>query len=144
MYRDDKKIVDIIEHLDVKGFEEIFTIKKDEKTSKEPFDLDKNDGFIEIRGHQLFVINPKEGGRYPVLVPNPSLQIIVNDRTIKSEVVVTSKDEIKVNRISKRDPYNITISDDKITMFLHLDMELFQKYRLKDCRRSNRLMLELE
>ncbi|OLO35906.1 hypothetical protein BTR23_16300 [Alkalihalophilus pseudofirmus] len=103
----------------------------------------KEDGFAEIREHQLFIIDPNKNGRHPVLIPNENLYITVNRTPLKKELVVFENDKIEWH-IKEKSSYKITISEDKLKVYLQVFPELFIHYRLKDKRRSLRFKIEVE
>lgn len=140
----DKELHELIESLDMNDKTAVPILKHENIESYLEPKLNKNDGFIEVRGHDLFVIDPKEGGKFPVLVPNPELHITVNNHVLKEERVVFSKDEIKVQRKSSELPYKIKISKDELSIFIQLNPSIFERHRLKNQKRSIRQKLELE
>ncbi|WP_096200408.1 FapA family protein [Bacillus sp. FJAT-45350] len=142
--KNDAKLFELIDDLNLN--QEIHKPSSDNETqhtSRESV-LNKNDGFIEVRDQQLFVIDPNEGGKNPILVPNTDLQILVNEQLLKKERIVFSKDKIEIHRKSSSLPFTIKISDDKLSILLQVSSELFKTYELATKARSHRMMLELE
>lgn len=122
------------------------TIKIEEFEQPELPQKDKvkeNDGYVEVRANQLFIIDPQKGGNYATLLPNPALDIFVNDKKITSETVVTTRDEVRAFRKRTRKKYNIIVSDDGLEVFLVLNKELFKTYKLKNKPRSTNFTIEI-
>ncbi len=106
--------------------------------------LEKVDGYIEVRDHQIFVINPTEkSGKQPTLVPNSQLQIYVNGSLLKKEQVVFENDDIRWE-VKQKPEYEISISKENLEVFLQVYRELYEGYILKDKKRARRFMFEIE
>ncbi|MDE5412712.1 FapA family protein [Alkalihalobacterium chitinilyticum] len=143
MNKKQNDIIELIRDIQIENFSKYETI--DTTTESEPTEhhILKDDGFIEVRDHQLFIINPNANGRQPVLVPNENIYMTVNGKVLKKEIAVFEKDTIEWT-VKIKKPYQITISEDKLNVYLQVFPELFTKYRLKDKKRSLRFKLEVE
>ncbi|MEB1806329.1 MAG: FapA family protein [Bacillaceae bacterium] len=136
-------IIELIKDIEIKDFNKYETVETTTESEPPEHHILKDDGFVEVRDHQLFIINPNANGRHPVLVPNENLYITVNGKVLKREIVVFEKDTLEWT-VKIKKPYQITISEDKLNVFLQVFPELFTKYRLKDKKRSLRFKLEVE
>ncbi|OIJ21709.1 hypothetical protein BKP45_03140 [Anaerobacillus alkalidiazotrophicus] len=105
--------------------------------------LGEDDGYVEVRDHQIFVINPSNNGKQPVLIPNSKLQIYVNGSLLKKEQVVFDDDDIRWN-VKPTNDYGISISKDNLQVSLQVYPDLFIGYRLKDQKRARRIMIDIE
>ncbi|WP_017754100.1 FapA family protein [Calidifontibacillus oryziterrae] len=113
---------------------------KFEQTTTE---LNEDDGFIESRGGELFIRDPKNNGKQPVLIPHSSVKIFVNNREIVKETVVQERDKVAW-RPKDNSEFHITISKDKLKVFLQLHQSIIISYRIKDKKRALKFMFELE
>lgn len=109
----------------------------------EELELKENDGYIESRNGELFVRNPKNNGRFPTLIPHPTIRIFVNNHLIKKETVVTERDMISWLPKNEED-FSILISKDKLKVYLKLHENILISYRLKNKKRSLKFIFELE
>lgn len=142
----DQQLLKIINH--VIGDEEK-TLQTNEVVNKLPpcpsiaFEPAEDDGFIEVRDHQLFVFNPKNNGRAPVLLPSKRLQIKVNGKQITKPTIVCEKDSVEW-KITEEKLFEIFINKEKMKVILQLSPFVCREYILKDKRRSFRFLLEVE
>ncbi|ADU31995.1 FapA family protein [Evansella cellulosilytica] len=101
------------------------------------------DGFVEVRNHQLFVINPKQDGKQPCLFPNKKVKVYINGELLKKEQAVFEEDEITWETPPEVE-YKTTISKDHLYVYLYIYPEIYQTNRLKNKKRSNRFIIEAE
>lgn len=106
-------------------------------------DIKENDGFIESRGGELFIRDPKNEGRQPILIPHSSVRIFVNDKEIVRETALKERDKVAW-RSKDSSKFSITISKDKLAVFLQLNQSILISYRLKDKKRAQKFLFDLE
>lgn len=143
MRKRENSLIDLIKKLKINDSTSL-TTKPIESIFLEETAIKENDGFIEVRDHQLFVIDGKADGRQPTLLPTFNLRITVNGRLLTKERVVFSKDQIIVQNNSSAPGYTIQVSKDQLFVYLQIYPELFLTYQLKNKKRATQLMLEME
>lgn len=143
MSKRENSLLDLIKNLKINDSTSL-TTKPTESFFSEETVLTENDGFIEVREHELFVIDARADGKQPTLLPNFNLRIAVNGRLLTKERVVFSKDQIIVQNNATTPGYTIQVSKDQLSVFLQIYPELFLTYQLKNKKRANQLMLEME
>lgn len=143
MSSDENYLAKLIKELNINE-NPIFNIGKEvEKIEVSKANLDENDGFIEVRDNQIFIINPSKKGKQPILVPNPEVRVLVNSSLLTKERVVFEEDEI-IWEVPNKAEYKISTSKDNLCVYLHLSPELFTMFRLKNKKRSNQFIIETE
>lgn len=142
----DQQILNIINHVigdEEKSVQTNNAVNTLPPCPSEAFVPAEDDGFIEVRDHQLFVFNPKNNGRVPVMLPSKQLQIKINGKQITKPTIVCEKDNIEWN-INQENFFEVSINHDKMKVFLRLSPSICREYKLKDKRRSVRFLLEIE
>ncbi len=143
MSKNEKYLIDLIKEINIKDSIPM-TMHEMEVITEDEGKLDEIDGFIEVRDHEIFVIDAKEGGKQPILLPNINLHITINGQVLTRERVVFEHDKIHVQNNITSPAYAVQVSKDHLSVFLQVYPELFQKYQLKNKKRANQLMLEME
>lgn len=115
---------------------------KDVKRS--PYEPLEDDGYIEVKDHQLFVKNPQKSGRAPIIVYSKELNLLINRIKVFKDTTVCDTDIIEWNINTNNKPFEITISKDKMKVLFKLSPEIATEYRLKDKRPSVRFTIEIE
>ncbi|WP_458414502.1 DUF342 domain-containing protein [Schinkia sp. CFF1] len=141
----DKELMKLINSLFIedKQRSKVLENQNEETTKRNPYEPLEDDGFIEVRDHQLFVKNPQNSGRTPVILYSKELCLLINGKKVYKDTTVSSKDVIEwsVNRHYR--PFEIIVSKDKMKVFLKLSPEIATEYRLKDKKRSVRFKIEV-
>ena len=136
-------LIDIIKGLNIDDSTKV-NIKDFPSIDSNQGQLEKGDGYIEVRDHQIFVINPTEkSGKQPTLVSNSQLQIYINGALLKKDQVVFENDDIRWE-VKQKPEYEISISKENLEVFLQVYRELYRRYILKDKKRARRFMFEIE
>ncbi|SDZ61100.1 hypothetical protein SAMN05421736_1215 [Evansella caseinilytica] len=138
-----KALSDIISGLKINNDYRIDMYTDSEETEVFEDDLQEDDGFVEVRNHQIFVINPKATGKQPVLLPNPKVRVTINGSIVKKEHVVFEEDDIDWEMPPELE-YKVTISKDNLHVYLCIFPEIFKSYHLKNKKRASRFVLEAE
>ncbi|WNF36896.1 hypothetical protein RJD24_21295 [Bacillaceae bacterium IKA-2] len=145
MSRDENYLTKLIKELNIDE-NQTFNAVNEVEVEKNDFnkvDLHEDDGFIEVRDHQIFIISPNLNGKKPVLIPNPKVKILLNGTLLKKERVVFEADEI-LWEVPNKTEYKILTSKDNLFVNLQLYPLLFTLLRLKNKKRSNRFIIETE
>lgn len=143
MVNHEQNLLDLIKRLDIKG-KQNWVVTTDGVDNLDEDKVNKDDGYVEVRDHQLFVINQTNAGKQPTLLPNLNLNITINSNILRRESPVFEGDIIEWKKKGTSLPYAIQISEDKLSVFLQVHPELFQEIQLKNKRRSTRFLLEIE
>lgn len=138
----DKELLAMINNIDSLSNDKRLLIDEQESEQLDGIAPTDIDGYVEVRDHQLFVIDPKEGGKKPKIQPGKSVKILVNKVALTKERIVSEKDEI-VWSPQHQNLYEISVSKDKMVSTLILFPELYIDFLLKDKRRSINFTLEL-
>ncbi|OEH86659.1 hypothetical protein BHU72_10435 [Desulfuribacillus stibiiarsenatis] len=101
-----------------------------------------DDGYLEVKEHHLYVRDAKNKGRQPTLIPNRSLVTYINDKMINQPTKVYEKDRISWLLIKKERIFEITVSSDKMVVYLQLSINIKQRTVLKNKACTNKLLLE--
>lgn len=143
----DKILMEMIKQLDMSktSLEEqtAFSEQPHKSHFDEVYELKEGDGFIEVRDHELFIINPKAGGSQPFLKSMPNVLVYVNDILITEEQLVFENDIVKWD-VVQEPPFEISINDDEMFVYLKLNHSLYHQYRLKNKKRALYFTIEIE
>jgi len=116
---------------------------KDLVTMKGVKSSSRQDGSIQTWNQQIYVQNPVNGGEYPVIYVMSPIRLTINEKEIHWESKVTADDRISWS-IVERPLFEITISEDKLTAYLHLNAKEKHPWRLVDDGPANPLSLKVE
>ncbi|OIJ15194.1 hypothetical protein BKP35_04920 [Anaerobacillus arseniciselenatis] len=147
MPNQEKQLLQLIKEMELSTRNE----EINEKISKQPYPLEveyevppnENDGYIEVRDNELFIINSTENGAQPILKFNPNIRVTINGFPQRKDTPVFENDTIEFQPIIP-ELYSISLSDDHMVCYVQLNKELFQQYLLKNKKRSLLFMIELE
>jgi len=95
----------------------------------------EDDGTVRIISGEIFVKNPKNGGKPAVIKPSKDINLIINGKKINSAVEVYDYTVIDIEfdqTVSKR-VMNISITPDKMKAYIDIKYMPEIVYKLKDC-----------
>lgn len=111
----------LIKLLSTKGIYEI-DIKENESESSTKIEEDL-DGLIEITNGEIKVIDPKQGGRFPVAIMRSHVaELFVNGNKIEKESELRSEDNIEIKFYNEEPSSKIKVwlSEDKLKAFMKI------------------------
>ncbi|MFC3747405.1 flagellar assembly protein A [Paenibacillus sp. GCM10012306] len=106
-------------------------------------DTNNKDGIIIIQNNQFFITSPLSGGKPAVISPVPPVVLRKNRQIITAPTEVLSSDRLEWE-IEEPAPYEITVSEDKLSAFLTLRRLEQYAWRLKDCAATNNIAVSAE
>lgn len=134
----------LIKLLSTKGIYEI-DIKENESESSTKIEEDL-DGLIEITNGEIKVIDPKQGGRFPVAIMRSHVaELFVNGNKIEKESELRSEDNIEIKFYNEEPSSKIKVwlSEDKLKAFMKIIKVPGKEYFLQDSKPANRVLLQI-
>mgnify|MGYP005845521517 CR=1 FL=1 len=105
--------------------------------------MNNEDGYIESRNGELFIRSPMNNGKYPTIIPHQNIRIFINDRLITKETAIKERDEVSWFPKNEEN-FSISISKDKLKVYLKLHENIMVSFRLKDKKRTLKFVFDLE
>lgn len=106
-------------------------------------DQPNQDGWIQVKNHNIIVQDPTEGGKSPVISALPPVRLKVNGSLVESECTVSSTDRIEWE-IEEKPMFEITVSEDKMHAYMRLISKERCAWRLLDTERVPSIIIMAE
>ncbi|NUU60198.1 FapA family protein [Paenibacillus agri] len=106
-------------------------------------DTNNKDGIIIIQNNQFFITSPLSGGKPAVVSSVPPVVLRKNRQIITTPTEVLSSDRLEWE-IEEPAPYEITVSEDKLSAFLTVRRVEQYAWRLKNCAATNNIAVSAE
>lgn len=106
-------------------------------------DTTNKDGIIIIQNNQFFITSPLPGGKPAVVSSIAPVVLKKNRQKITGQTEVLSSDRLEWE-IEEPAPYDITVSQDRLTAYLTLRRVENFAWRLKNCPATNQIAVRAE
>ncbi|MFF2017946.1 flagellar assembly protein A [Paenibacillus sp. NPDC058177] len=106
-------------------------------------DTNNKNGIIIIQNNQFFITSPLSGGKPAVVSPVSPVVLRKNRQIITTPTEVLSSDRLEWE-IEESAPYEITVSEDKLSAFLTVRRVEQYAWRLKNCAATNNIAVSAE
>jgi uncharacterized protein (DUF342 family) len=143
-YISESELTKLIKQLNVEKLNDASNderIRKGSQAFNENFN--EQDGWIEVRNHQIIVNNPIGVGEYPVISASESMKLFINNKEVFSETEVSEADTINWG-MEETPLFEITLSEDRLFAYFHLHFQQRFPWRLVNQSPASFVMLTVE
>ncbi|MEW6698718.1 MAG: flagellar assembly protein A [Bacillota bacterium] len=102
-------------------------------------------GTAWVQGGCIMIKDPAPGFPKAAIIPCPEVSLFINGAEVQQSIEVNSKDQIKIETISHKEPgfVKIRLSQDKLQAFLEIKSENHISYQLEDVDPGTKLQLSV-